>query len=226
MSPAPPRLAIATRQTAGRGRRGRAWIAEPGRSACLSLAFEARGAPRSGLSLAIGCGVAATLSALTDGIALKWPNDVLRHGRKCGGILIESRPGRTDHGPLVRVVIGMGLNLFPPPDIDGLGQPAGGLFDEGTPAPTLESVIAAAAHACERAYRAHHREGLAPFIEQWERFDAWRGQEVEVSDSGQVLMRGLSSGLTADGALRLTTDEGERLVISGDLSLRRAGSPG
>ena len=218
--PAGPRLAVAERQLAGRGRRGRSWVAEAGRSACLSLAFEPARAPAPGLSLAVGCRIAASLETLTDGLALKWPNDLLRHGRKCGGILIESRPGRTNAGPVCRVVVGIGLNLLSPLDTSTMGQPVGGLFDgRGRPYPA-EAVIAAAARACIAAHGEHLSRGLAAFIDEWERLDAWRGREVELSDSGRVLARGIARGISADGALRLESAAGEQRVVSGDLSLR------
>ena len=218
-----PRLAVAARQTAGRGRRGRSWIAQPGRSACLSLAFESPSAPAPGLALAIGCAVAEALSALTDGISLKWPNDLLRRGLKCGGILIESGPGRLPAGPVCRVVAGIGLNLLAPSDNAMIERPAGGLFDEERDRPSAEAVIATAAQACAQAYAQHCEQGLAPFLSKWARFDAWRGRPVEVSDAGRVLVRGISLGITAEGALRLDTQAGEQVIVSGDLSLRGTG---
>ena len=222
--PAAPRLAVAARQTAGRGRRGRSWIAEPGRSACLSLALESYALPRPGLSLAVGCAVAGALSALTDGLALKWPNDLLRRGLKCGGILIETRPGRNSRGSWTRSVVGIGLNLLAPADTQALAQPAGGLFDDRGQMPATEAVIAAVARACASAFDRHAREGFDSFVSEWDRFDAWRGREVEVRDAGQVLMRGTALGLAPDGSLKLATPDGERWVVSGDVSLRQSAS--
>lgn len=219
-----PRLAVAARQTAGRGRRGRSWLAQPGRSACLSLAFEAPSPPSPGLSLAIGCAVAEALSAFTDEVSLKWPNDLLRRGLKCGGILIETGPGRLPTGPVCRVVAGIGLNLLAPSGEALIGQPAEGLFDEGRDRPSAEAVIAAAARACAQAYARHCEQGLAPFLSAWARLDAWRGRPVEISDAGRVMVRGISLGITADGALRLATETGEQVIVSGDLSLRGTGS--
>ena len=221
-APGAPRLAVAERQTAGRGRRGRSWIAEAGRSACLSLAFEAARAPSPGLSLAVGCRIARALEVMTDGLALKWPNDLLRHGRKCGGILIESRPGRAGEEPLYRVVIGIGLNLLSPIDTSEIAQPAGGLFDGEAEFPRIEAVIAATALAAVTAYREHLQDGLAAFVDEWNRFDAWRELEVELSDAGRVMARGIARGIAPDGALRLATEAGEQLIVSGDLSLRGA----
>lgn len=220
---AAPRLLVAERQTAGRGRRGRSWVAEPGRSVCLSVAIEREvGAPlRPGLPLAIGCALACALEPVTSGLALKWPNDLLRHGRKCAGILIESKRGGAPARGIERWVIGVGLNLVAPQDESGLiGQPAGGLFDDLLAAPRIESVIALATLAIIEAAAQHSQQGLAPFLADWSRLDAWRGQAVSVSDAGQLIEQGIAQGIDERGALRLQTAAGLRSIVAGDVSLR------
>ena len=87
----------AERQTAGRGRRGRAWQSWPGAGLTFSLLW--RFAPAAhvpaGLSLVVGLAVARTLEELgVEGVALKWPNDVLIQGKKLAGILVELSSGR------------------------------------------------------------------------------------------------------------------------------------
>ena len=223
--PAPPRLAVAAVQHAGRGRRGRSWIAEPGSSAAFSLSFEREGSapPAPGLSIAVGCAIADALLPHCPALALKWPNDLLRAGRKCGGILIETRTGRAGDRPILRAVIGVGLNLRAPRDPDALiTQPAGGLFEDDQPGLAVEALIALAAGAVFDAWSAHGRDGLAPFVDTWSRLDAWHGRQVELSDGGRVVARGQSLGIDADGALRVLGEAGERRMIAGDLSLRTA----
>lgn len=225
--PATPRAVLALTQRAGRGRRGRSWLAEPGRSLALSVAFERTGpAPAPGLSIAVGCEIAQALSAHCQGLALKWPNDLLRAGGKCGGILIESRSLRTGSQPLMRVVVGVGLNLLTPLDPQAqLAQPAAGLFDRAVPQP-VEPIIARVAQAVARAWTLHARDGLIPYLPVWAQFDAWHGRWVELSEAGQVIAHGKSLGIDAGGALRLMTEAGEQSVVAGDLSLRtRAEQP-
>lgn len=222
-SPAPPRAVLAGRQLAGRGRRGRSWLAEPGRSIALSVAFERAGhlPPASGLSLAVGCALARALAEHCDGLSLKWPNDLLRHGRKCGGVLIESRAGRASgERPILRVVVGVGLNLFAPDDPHTLiAQPAAGLFERELSLP-IEALIAKVTQAVAAAWFEHERAGLEPFLDIWRRFDAWQGQQVELRDGDQVLEWGEALGIDQQGALRLLTPAGERRILAGDLSLR------
>ncbi len=224
--PATPRAVLALAQRAGRGRRGRSWLAEPGRSLALSVAFEHTGsAPAPGLSIAVGCEIAQALSAHCEGLALKWPNDLLRAGRKCGGILIESRSLRASGQSLLRVVVGVGLNLLAPLDSQRqISQPAAGLFDRELPMP-VETIVAQVAQAVAYAWTTHSRDGLAPYLPVWSRFDAWHGRSVELSEAGQVIAHGTSLGIDPGGALRLLTESGEQSVVAGDLSLRTRAEP-
>src|SRR5262249_24111889 len=102
---------LAEYQNAGRGRRGRSWIAPPGGGSCLSLRWVFREVPRHLGALGLVDGVCAlrTLTGLDiEGLRLKWPNDLLAGERKLGGILIELRAESA--GPAY-VVIGIGLNV-------------------------------------------------------------------------------------------------------------------
>lgn len=92
--PPPPgsaHAALTELQSAGRGRRGRRWIAPFGGIA-LSLAwsFPETGRDLPSLSLAVGVAVARALARVgARGIRLKWPNDLWFEDRKLGGVLIE-----------------------------------------------------------------------------------------------------------------------------------------
>src|SRR6185312_1768654 len=102
---------LAEYQTAGRGRRGRTWVAPPGGAICLSLSWTFREVPADlgARRLVIGvCSLRALASLGVDGARLKWPNDLLVEDRKLGGILIELRAESA--GPAC-VVIGIGLNV-------------------------------------------------------------------------------------------------------------------
>jgi BirA family biotin operon repressor/biotin-[acetyl-CoA-carboxylase] ligase len=108
---------VAYRQTAGRGRQGRSWYAEPGHALMFSLACVL---PRpleglTGLSLAVGVALVEALRTLPGlapadaaRIGLKWPNDVLLDQGKLAGILIETAWSTQAASA---AVIGIGLNL-------------------------------------------------------------------------------------------------------------------
>ncbi|RYZ57078.1 MAG: biotin--[acetyl-CoA-carboxylase] ligase, partial [Proteobacteria bacterium] len=86
-------LHVAESQSAGRGRRGRSWLAPPGGSLCLSWSwrFEAMPAHAGTLSLAIGLAAVRSLEALgIRDVRVKWPNDLVTDDGKLAGILIET----------------------------------------------------------------------------------------------------------------------------------------
>lgn len=228
--PASPRLLAAARQTAGRGRRGRAWLSPQGSSVAFSIAIERRvhaQQPPAAISLAVGAAAAAALACWAPDVRLKWPNDLLRERRKLGGILVECRRGLPEAGAdgsaTERIVVGIGLNLLAPPS-DSLGQPACGLFDgDALPARAAETVIGVLAGAAVPAVQRFLDEGLEPFVQAWRRLDALAGEEVVLLDGQRVAAAGRSLGLDASGGLRVQLADGIRIVHSGEVSLRPLG---
>jgi BirA family biotin operon repressor/biotin-[acetyl-CoA-carboxylase] ligase len=105
-----PLWIIAERQTAGRGRRGRVWVSEPG-NLFASLLLTAPAAPEHWpqlslvAALAVHDAVAEVAARLKPLITIKWPNDLLLRSAKFAGVLIESDGG--DDGA---VAIGIGVN--------------------------------------------------------------------------------------------------------------------
>src|SRR5262249_16691285 len=90
-----PLWITARAQTAGRGRRGRSWVSEPGTLfATLLLTDPAQPERAAQLSfvaaLALHDAITTVAPTLAPRLALKWPNDVLCDGAKLAGILIEA----------------------------------------------------------------------------------------------------------------------------------------
>ncbi|MBV8878258.1 MAG: biotin--[acetyl-CoA-carboxylase] ligase [Gammaproteobacteria bacterium] len=210
-------------QTAGRGRRGRTWLAPPGGAICLSLSWSFQEVPQDLAALGLAMGVCA-LRALRvhgfDGVTLKWPNDLLVAERKLGGVLIDLRAESA--GP-ASVVIGIGLNVSLGAAL--LGQIAAGgtaatdLASTHRPLPARNALAAALLSACVGGLAAFAREGLKPFVEDWRAADALRGRAVSVSAADGVA-RGIARGIDLRGALMLETPAGLRRFISGDVSVR------
>ncbi len=102
---------VADEQTRGRGRQGRTWLSPKGLGLYLSVLFRPRwpAADTALLGLLAAAGVAAALEALgVREIGVKWPNDVLAHGKKIAGILVEPRISRRQ---IEFAVIGIGINV-------------------------------------------------------------------------------------------------------------------
>lgn len=102
----PGRAVVARRQRHGRGQRGRPWSAPAG-GVWLSAAFPWPAAAQASLSLALAVGLARELDALGLPVRIKWPNDLLLHGRKLAGLLPRQR---WRGGSLLWARAGIGLN--------------------------------------------------------------------------------------------------------------------
>lgn len=227
-SAAAPTLLAAAGQWAGRGRRGRAWVSEPGRSVAFSIAFERMvrdEAPPAALSIAVGAAAAGALTPWAPDVRLKWPNDLQRAGRKLGGILVETRRSAGAPGPrgsVERIVVGIGVNLAPPRADERIAQPACGLFDAAGYTDAAETVIGCIAAAVVPATERFLASGLSGFLDAWRRFDALEGAAIVVLDNERVLARGVACGIDAGGGLRVRTDEGMQVWRSGEVGVRTA----
>jgi BirA family transcriptional regulator, biotin operon repressor / biotin---[acetyl-CoA-carboxylase] ligase len=218
-----PRLLACERQTAGRGRRGSVWHSSPGDSLCFSLLWPfARGAQRlNGLSLAMGVACARSCAALGVPLQLKWPNDLLLHGRKAGGVLIELKSGESKTGS-AQAVIGVGLNVRAAARHQAqVEQPVAALSDAGTPLPSRSLLLRAVAEEIISALKRFETEGFAAFRPDWLRLHAHTGRAVRLVDGARQI-DGIATGVSEDGALVLATEEGERRFLAGELSLRLA----
>jgi BirA family biotin operon repressor/biotin-[acetyl-CoA-carboxylase] ligase len=213
---------LAEYQSAGRGRRGRTWLAPPGGSICLSLSWTFREVPPElgALGLVVGVCVRRALTGLgVPQVQLKWPNDLWVEERKLGGVLIELRAEA--QGPAC-VVIGIGLNVaLGAPLLKQLahgGVAATDLTTLGLTTPRNRAV-AAVVNECVRGLREFERAALKPFIGDWREADALNGRAVNVSGA-QGVAQGLARGIDLHGALLLETPRGVQRFISGDVSVR------
>ena len=213
-------LWIAARlQTAGRGRRGRAWESETGNLMASLLTFTRKPpAEAAQVTFIAALAVADLLDAFAPPslVTIKWPNDVMLAGDKASGILVES--GAHASGGLW-LAIGMGVNLAHAPS--GTERPATALVHHLAGAvaapPTLEAALAKLA------------EALAVWLERWEALgfqpilDAWIARTLgldgpAVARLGHETLEGRAEGVAPDGALRLRLADGSlRLISAGDV---------
>ena len=210
-----PLLLVAQRQSAGRGRQGRAWLShtnpdgQPHAQASLtfSLSLPLQRKDLSGLSLAVGLALA---EALHPDIGLKWPNDLWWEGKKLGGILIET----ANQGAARFAVVGVGLNLTQPPGSD-LRNPAAGLqrLFPGLEAAALLTRVAA---PLVRALMSFEQAGFEPAHAAFSRRDILQGKALICSDGRS----GTGAGVDLRGALLLHTVRGVETVLSDEVSVR------
>ncbi len=98
-------------QTAGRGQKGNTWETEPGKNIIFSLfcrpSFVAP-VRQFVLSQCIALAIADVLSEYTEGITVKWPNDIYWHDKKISGTLIECG---LQGNAISWCIIGSGINI-------------------------------------------------------------------------------------------------------------------
>ena len=211
-------LCLAEYQTAGRGRRGRAWQSPFAAGLCFSFswAFSTLPPGLGALSLATGVAVRRTLArfGLAAPVQLKWPNDLLVNGQKLGGILLELR---AEAGGPAYVVLGIGLNVQVPAatreavaatglELTDLEAVANSVA-EGRGLPTRTALAAALASELHAMLVQFTAEGFAPFHAEWSGADALAGSEVRWQE-GDRERSGTACGIALDGALQVRTAPG------------------
>lgn len=225
--PGRARVVFAEIQRAGRGRRGRSWLAPFGSGLTFSIAWSYPDVPAalSALGLAMGVQVARTLAG--EGareVMLKWPNDIVWRHRKIGGLLIQLK---LEAGGAASVVVGLGLNLALPDSArESLATPDAAPVADlcealGGRVPGRNALAGRLAGAMCSGLEQFGREGFAPYATAWQALDSLSGALVRVSQSGGSV-EGRALGADHDGALRLEVGGRVERFFAGDVSLRRA----
>ena len=202
-------VVAAHQQTAGRGRRGSAWLSPPG--AGLYFSVIARRTPAlSLLTLACGVGVREGIAAASGLQAdLKWPNDLLVGRRKLAGILAEGIGIGT---PEQAVIVGVGVNLRPaayPPDVAARATSIEGELGR----PVDRDAVLAAILGALSARLAALDQNAGDILQAW-RAASPSAVGARVAWDGH---RGVTAGIDATGALLVTTASGVERIIAGEL---------
>lgn len=213
-------VVLARRQLRGRGRRGRAW--ESPRDGGLYASVLLRpGRPdldyAAALQLAAGIAVAECLEPLVPRRPeLLWPNDCLCDGAKVAGVLVESESAG---GGLDFLVCGIGVNVNQAPadfspQVARIATSVRILRGAAGDVTELTISLLRALDGWEALVR---RGGVRAVVSRWlEWAPTARGAEVEVETSGGTI-RGISSGLSMRGGLRVDTGEALREILVGEL---------
>jgi len=163
-----------------------------------------------GLPLAVALGVKRTLQKAGLKPAIKWPNDIYLEGKKCAGVLVEKTGDR--------LVVGIGLNVNQrdfkeAADIaTSMAMISGREFD-------VKEVLLSLLGEVRKVLEVFAGEGLEPFMVEIESSLLFKGEEVVVSDE-QGSIAGIFEGIDKEGALILSTGEGTKRILAGDVSLR------
>jgi BirA family biotin operon repressor/biotin-[acetyl-CoA-carboxylase] ligase len=226
-APPPPaghaHVCLCELQHAGRGRRGRRWIAPFGGGVAMSLAWTFGAGVRTvpALSLAVGVAVARALTrAGAVGVTLKWPNDIVFHDRKLGGVLVELR---AEPDGAAHAVIGVGINVALSPaarrELDAAGVRVAAAAEACAGVPSRNLVAGSILDELLSMLERFEREGFAAYRDAWTALDALNGRTARVS-IGDAAVTGTARGVDEDGALLIETQGQIQRFVSGEASLR------
>jgi BirA family biotin operon repressor/biotin-[acetyl-CoA-carboxylase] ligase len=203
-------------QTAGRGRRGRAWETGSGNLAATYLVRTTKPAGEAAQVSFVAALAVADLAATyvpASLVTLKWPNDPLIAGRKAAGILIESGPHPAGG---LWLAVGCGVNLATPPD--NPDRPATAFTAHmRAPPPTPLDALQTLAASFETWRTLWETSGFPPIAEAWTARAHGLGQTCTARLPAETVS-GIAEGLDPDGALRLRTSAGiVRRITAGDV---------
>lgn len=216
---------VAEAQTGGRGRLNRSWLSLPGMGLYFSIILRPRLAPEHLPKITLAAGLAICKAVEAEYFLspkIKWPNDLLLDGRKFGGILAETDSVTGSGSASTLVVVGVGLNLFPPetgfpPDIEKSAT-AISVYTE------REIVSEVLLKTCivflEQELLRLEKEDFSIILEEWLQRDAIEDKVLTwVTPKGEAVT-GVSLGPDPDGILRIRDQAGNiHDVLSGDVNL-------
>ncbi len=211
-----PTWIVAKRQTAARGRRGRAWEHPAGNlAATLIYRPEATAAEAAKRSFMAANALFETLAIYVDRtkLAQKWPNDLLLNGGKVAGILLES----SGSGPFVDwLSVGIGVNLrHAPIGLDAPFAPVS-LSGEGGESVAADVFLAVLASNFATQEGKLKELGFARIREDWLRHAARLGEQI-TARTGNATVTGTFDTIDDDGNLVLITGRGPQVIPAADV---------
>ncbi len=215
-----PALITAVEQTAGRGRRERAWQSPPGNIYATwmqKLGESPLQAARTGfiLSLSIAEAVAHTVPHEIK-VGVKWPNDVLAEGAKLAGILLEIAH---DPGGAPWLISGFGVNVEHAPENTPYPATKVQAF---APKASVHDLLAEIANRYAGWHARYLAKGFAPVREAWLAKAVRLGEEITVNFPDGTQLSGIFETLTEEGVLLLNVEGEIKPVSAGDVYFRRA----
>lgn len=187
-------------QTAGRGRRGRAWLSPAGQNIYATFLFKHLADGFHGGCL-VGVGALACLREAAPGVDafLKWPNDLYVRERKLAGLLCES--ARIEAGRITGAVAGIGINVnLPPEELLSVDQPATSLLAEEKREFNLEILTKRLAETVFRYYITYLNSADA-LLAEWRSANRLIGRKISVTDSNGSAHEGIFRAISADGSM-------------------------
>jgi len=212
-------LVIAEEQTAGRGRIGRTWHSERATGIYATLLLRPKLAPVQAPLLTMLAGLSAR-TAITEAtgvtVDVKWPNDLLVHGKKIGGILTEMH---AEPSQVRFIIVGIGINVNQDKFPAEIATAATSLRAASGKEQSRADILIRLLREFENDYNRFLQEGAANIVKRFEEVSSYaRGKHVQVTN-GSEAFTGVTAGLAPEGLLRVKRDGGDVVtVVAGDVT--------
>lgn len=201
-------IVVAEQQTAGRGRLGRRWHSEREAGLYVTLVLRPGLPPEDApvLTLALGLAAAEAIARSADlACDLRWPNDVLIHGKKCAGILVEAAGAA--------FLAGIGINVNHTQFPEELQDVATSLYLASGRPHSREDLLIALVRAAGSFTRMLAEGGREPVLRMFERAcSVARNRRVRV-EAADGAVEGITDGLDATGFLWIRREDGRRCLM-------------
>lgn len=213
-------VVLADSQTSGRGRLGRMWLSPPGVNIYMSVILKPLMEAKDAVLLTLMSAVAGARALSWETglkVEIKWPNDLMVHDKKLGGILTEAR---YMHGKMTSAIIGLGLNVncgleTLPAEIR---ERATSVKSETGVVQSRVMLIAAILNSMDYWYNILVRAGRDLMLDEWRRLTSTLGRPVSVV-VGEETLKGLAEDIDEEGMLILRLPSGSvEKIRAGDIT--------
>ena len=216
-------LCVAHFQTKGRGRQGRSWVNRQGECLMFSLgwAFDKPQYELGSLALVVALACRRALADIGLDVNIKWPNDLVVANDKLAGVLIETT--RVENKTVA--VIGIGINFVLPKEVENATSVQALFQTASKQGVSVEALLNAVLAQLDALLSEYAQNGFASCVGEYDAANRDTGRPVLLLQEGRVVHEGVVKGVDAQGALRLLTGEGEKTIVSGEISLRPDNRP-
>jgi len=208
-------IVLAESQDKGRGRLGRHWFSPKYKGVYLSIILRPKLLPSGAPILTLLCAV-SICEAIKEVTGLdariKWPNDILIHNKKLGGILTELN---AEMDEINFMIIGIGLNVNN--DKKTLASGATSLKGEKREFINRISLLQEILRKIEANYLLLESKHAEPIIEKWRQHNITLNRRVKVYCQKEHI-EGEAVDIDSDGGLLVRKDSGIlEKVMAGDV---------
>jgi len=216
-------LCVAHFQTKGRGRQGRSWVNRQGECLMFSLGwtFDKPQYELGSLALVVALACRRALADIGLDVNIKWPNDLVVANDKLAGILIET--ARVENKTVA--IIGIGINFVLPKEVENATSVQALFQTASKQGVSVEALLNAVLAQLDALLNEYAQNGFASCVGEYDAANRDTGRPVLLLQEGRVVHEGVVKGVDAQGALRLLTGEGEKTIVSGEISLRPDNRP-